>query len=285
MPVESGLKLQHLKTLLNSSIFGAGGLQTLNLLPAFPADIIDRFWETLRLKQRRSPALYRWADRVRLMLVAAATGESIPGKLRGEPLQRQKWIRGDWQRYKKELCRWTEAVETLTITNPEWLDETLAGLVHCLNIRELMVTIGHNDEFEGHPSNGAFEALIPLTGLRSLRLRDCCQLSDLRPLSALNGLRTLFLVSCEHINNLSPLASLAELDHLVLNNCPEVKDLSPLVNLRKLKTLIFSRCNGISDISPLARMSGLSRLELHDCDSLGDPLPLKTLTHCKIRIC
>ena len=57
------------------------------------------------------------------------------------------------------------------------------------------------------------------------------------------------------------------------------------MDLRKLKTLIFSRCNGIGDISPLARMSGLSRLELHDCDSLGDPLPLKTLTHCKIRIC
>lgn len=265
MPVESGLKLKQLKALLKSSVFGLGGLQTLNFLPLFPADVIDRFWKALRPDAKRSPEPFNWADRVRVMLVAAATGESIPGKMRGEPLERQIWINRNGE--KPDKHSWKERFETLMILNSKWLDVTLVELVRLLNIRAIYI----RDYGFTSTSNDALNALVPLSALRHLELTNCWQLSDLRPLSELCDLRTLFLNACGNISNLGPLASLAELEHLTIYRCQLINDLRPLANLRKLKTLSFSECIGITDVSPLA---GLTGLDLRACCDVRDLLPL-----------
>ena len=70
------------------------------------------------------------------------------------------------------------------------------------------------------PRTLAFEQgcgrLDSLVGLRSLYIRDCKLLTDLRRLSALAGLRTLKLIGCRDLTNVRPLSALINLYTLTL---------------------------------------------------------------------
>lgn len=105
--------------------------------------------------------------------------------------------------------------------------------------------------------------------------------TDLSPLSGLTGLASLNLSGCNQITNLSPLASLTNLTSLNLAGCDSITDLSPLANLSNLESLDLSAWDGdtkLSDLSPLSSLTALRTLNLRLRMNVSDLSPLGQLT-------
>lgn len=127
--------------------------------------------------------------------------------------------------------------------------------------------------------------LSNLTGLTSLDLRGCNQITDLSPLSNLINLSSLNLAGCDKISDIYPLAHLTNLTWLDLSawdlDSP-LSDLSPLSALTQLKSLNLRLRQNVSDLTPLAELAELESLDLMGCSrQISDLSPLAHLTKLK----
>ena len=146
------------------------------------------------------------------------------------------------------------------------------------------------------------ESLAKLSGLQSLSLSYCKQVTDLGPLEQLSGLQSLDLSGCKQVTDLGSLAKLSGLQSLSLSDCEQVTDLGPLEMLSGLQSLSLSYCKQVTDLGPLeqlelgfsrstslvankvtdlgslAKLSGLQSLSLSDCEQVTDLGPLEMLS-------
>ena len=98
-----------------------------------------------------------------------------------------------------------------------------------------------------------------LSGLTRLHLDlRGAKVNDLTPLAGLSGLRSLYLDSCEQVSILTPLAGLSGLESIYLTKT-RVSDLTPLAGLSGLRSLNLVSTQ-VSDLKPLAGLSGVNAI-------------------------
>lgn len=94
--------------------------------------------------------------------------------------------------------------------------------------------------------------MVPCATLR--RLPACT--SDLGPLASLSGLKSLTLYECDQITDLRPLAKCTALERLDFTDCFELQDVSPLSGLSNLRVLVLANTK-VSDTSSLSKLPNL----------------------------
>ncbi|SDX14267.1 leucine-rich repeat domain-containing protein [Nitrosomonas oligotropha] len=122
------------------------------------------------------------------------------------------------------------------------------------------------------------QGLENLPRLQSLNLSRCAQLTDLQGLENLTDLQSLNLSGCEQLTDLKGLENLTGLQSLDLSWCDQLTDLKGLENLSRLQSLDLSRCAQLTDLQGLENLSRLQSLNLSSCFQLTDLKGLENLT-------
>jgi hypothetical protein len=107
----------------------------------------------------------------------------------------------------------------------------------------------------------SLSGLSDLPVLTDLTFMDCPELSISGPYLANSGLRSLTLRWCGEVSNLEALSGMHELRRLYLQGL-DIDDLSPLAGLDKLRSLAVVDCESVEDLSPLAGLPSLQHLSL-----------------------
>ena len=109
---------------------------------------------------------------------------------------------------------------------------------------------------------------------------DCCNLTDILPLSSITGLHSLDITLCE-LTNISVLSSLTGLRDLGFDKCI-IDDISALETLTDLKKLEFFDCP-ISDISAMSGLTSLRELGFYNCIDITEiEVSILRLPNCNI---
>jgi Leucine-rich repeat (LRR) protein len=122
-------------------------------------------------------------------------------------------------------------------------------------------------------------ALNAAPKLTHLDLSRNTAISDLSPLVRHGELRSLKLGNCSEITNITPLGGLQKLQALDLSGCP-VDDLGPLGNLTNLICLDLVGM-AVADLAPLRTLEGLQELYLTGSQTIADVTPLSGMTSLK----
>lgn len=108
---------------------------------------------------------------------------------------------------------------------------------------------------------GDYSFLSDFTRLETLVL-DCTDISDLSPLANLTGLETLALTECPNITSLEPLSGCASLQMLWISSA-DITDITPLSGLSELTSLDLGTLTEDADMSVLAGLPNLAELGLY----------------------
>src|SRR5882757_8197014 len=97
-----------------------------------------------------------------------------------------------------------------------------------------------------------------LTSLRTLRVFQRKDLTELSGVAAITGLVELDLEGSKSLGDIGPLTALTGLRTLNLHNSA-VHDLTPLAGMTGLVTLVLSGCRELTELGPLAALTGLEK--------------------------
>jgi Leucine-rich repeat (LRR) protein len=116
------------------------------------------------------------------------------------------------------------------------------------------------------------DSLIELPNLVSLILRECRELTDLKPLTRLQ-LTRLQIIHAPSLGDITPLARLVNLRELWLVGAP-VDDITALAELPSLQVMDLSTCPALRNLASLAELPRLRRLYLRGAAAGLDLSPL-----------
>ncbi len=148
----------------------------------------------------------------------------------------------------------------------------LVGLCHHKHLRSLrVVRCGALSQLDVNDcrSLGRIE-LSGLTGLRSLRLRECGALPSAQALEPLSQLETLDLTGCVSLTSLRGLEQLTLLRQLSLRACTRLTEVNELKDLRYLSVVDLTQCRRLTNAGALAALRRLRFLYMSCCASLSE---------------
>ena len=107
----------------------------------------------------------------------------------------------------------------------------------------------------------------PMTSLKRLKLRGCCDIADFSPLKALESLEHLEISENRNLENLGSLKAMsASLKSLRVSACTNLSDISVLAAMTGLEKLDMNCDTAIANFSVLSKLTCLTELQLNCCD-------------------
>ncbi|MBN6038621.1 hypothetical protein [Amycolatopsis sp. 195334CR] len=139
------------------------------------------------------------------------------------------------------------------------------GIRRCHAMR-VLADLGAHDQLRGLHLDACSDlstlaGLDDLPSLTKLTFMDCPELTISGAHLAASSLRSLTLRWCGGVRDLKPLREMRELRSLQLQGLT-IDSLKPLAGLEKLRTLAVIDCEWIDDLSPLAELPSLRYLNL-----------------------
>ena len=289
--------MAELKKLIADPFDKQSCLQALSLIPAFPASVVDKVYEPLRIEIVDGAFSADDSKHFKCLLLMSG---AAPGSLAEKDQQALTSLNlseckdltslsglkslttlnlGNCKEFTdlSPLSRLT-SLTTLNLGDCSGLTD-LSSLAGLTSLTTLVTTL--DVRYCDRPPD--LSALVGLTSLTSLIIKEYTSynskglLADLGPFKDLTSLTTL-VIAWKGVVDLSPLSGLTSLTSLDLSDCESIADLSAISCLTSLTKLNLKGCKSITDLSPLSGLKSLDTLNLENCESLTDLSPLSGLT-------